>query len=91
MSTLLPILPGIGAGLLSGFVLGVSYFALLRHTVRQFASAGSVGRIVLMTLLRALLAVGVFWGLAQLGAWALLAGLAGFLVARYFARSRIEA
>lgn len=78
-------------GLLTGLLLGGGYFALLHHSVRQFEAAASTGTILLLALLRIGLAVGVFWALVQLGAWALLAGLAGFLLARVLARRWVGA
>lgn len=82
-------LVNVTAGLLAGLLLGAGYFTLLRHTVRQLETAASAGRILVLAALRITLAVGVFWGLVQLGAWALLAGLAGFLIARHLARRQI--
>lgn len=78
-------------GLVAGLLLGGGYFALLHHSVRPSAAPASTGRILGLTVLRAALAVGVFWGLVQLGAWALLAGLGGFLVARHVARRLVGA
>lgn len=78
-------------GLLAGALLGAGYFALLHHSVRQFETAASAGRIVGMALLRIAIAAVVFLGLVQLGAWALVAGLAGFLITRMLARRWVEA
>jgi len=78
-------------GLLTGLLLGGGYFALLHHSVRQFETAASTATILLLALLRIALAFGVFWALVQLGTLALLAGLAGFLIARALARRRVGA
>jgi len=78
-------------GLPVGLLLGIGYFALLHHSVRQFEAAAPAGKIVSLALLRISVAIGVFWALVQLGVWALLAGLAGFLIARLLARRWVEA
>ena len=69
----------------AGLGIGAAYFALLYRTVRLLAEAAPFRRVGPLHLARGLLALGGFWALAQLGAWPLLAGLAGFLVARLFA------
>jgi F1F0 ATPase subunit 2 len=76
-------------GLIAGLLLGVIYFALLYRAVRLHAAAVPAGTVITLHLLRAALAVGSFWLLAQLGAWPLLAGLAGFLMVRALARRRV--
>lgn len=77
------------AGLVAGLILGAVYFALLYRAVRLHAAAEPAGAVITLHVLRAALAVGSFWGLAQLGPWPLLAGLAGFLIARAVARYRL--
>lgn len=66
-----------------GLLLGGGYFALLHRAVTRAAMAG--WRTAGLLALRLSLAAGVFWGLAQLGVWSLVGGLAGFLVARLVA------
>jgi F1F0 ATPase subunit 2 len=75
---------------LLGLALGAVYFALLHRAVRLQESNASATGVLGLLLLRGAAAVVVFWGLAQLGAAALLAGLAGFLVARHLARRLVE-
>jgi len=76
----------IAAALLGGALLGIGYFALLYRAVQLLAAAAPLGTIVPLHLLRAGLGAGAFWGLAQLGLWPLLAGLAGFLSVRLLAQ-----
>jgi F1F0 ATPase subunit 2 len=79
------------AGLGAGLVIGAGYFMLLYHAVRLHQSATPLARVVGIHILRAALAIAAFWWLAQLGAWPLLTGLLGFLVARGLARRLAEA
>ena len=66
------------AFLVVGIMLGAGYFALLQAEVGQFVR-GAAARYAIMThLLRLTAAVLVFWLIAQYGATALLAALAGF-------------
>jgi len=66
------------AFLVVGIMLGVGYFALLHAEVGQFVH-GAAARYAIMTrLMRLAAAVLVFWLIAQYGATALLAALAGF-------------
>jgi F1F0 ATPase subunit 2 len=74
------------AGLLIGIAIGAVYFFLLYHAVRLQAAAGPPARIVPLYVLRLGIAVAGFWGLAHFGAVPLLAGLAGFLLARFLAQ-----
>jgi F1F0 ATPase subunit 2 len=67
---------------LAGLVLGAAYFALLYRAVQLQLSAASLGWVIGMYLLRLVPAVLLFWLLARLGLWPLLAGLMGFVVAR---------
>ena len=64
--------------LLLGFVLGAGYFALLYAEVGQFVRGASARYAIVTHLLRLAVAVLVFWLIAQYGATALLASLAGF-------------
>jgi len=66
------------AFLLLGVVLGAGYFALLHAEVGQFVRGGSARYAIVTHLLRLAVAVLVFWLIAQYGAMALLASLAGF-------------
>lgn len=79
----------IATGLISGLILGVVYFALLYRALQLHAAAVPAGTVITLHVLRAALAVGTFWLLAQLGVWSLLAGLGGFLIARALARRRV--
>ncbi|MGD8418213.1 MAG: ATP synthase subunit I [Pseudomonadales bacterium] len=81
---------GVIAGALLGLLLGAVYFALLYRSVRIADTARAGGQLTLL-LLRGTLAVAGFWGLAQLGAAPLLAGLAGFLIARHLVRRLVVA
>ena len=76
-SMLLPILGSVAFGAL----LGTAYFYLLHLALRRHLIA-SMGQAVPLHLLRIILAVAGFWGLAQLGAWPLIAGLGGFVASR---------
>lgn len=89
MSDFPPMLAAAGLG--AGFIIGAGYFMLLYHAVRLHQSAAPLAGVVGIHLLRAALAIAAFWWLAQLGAWPLLAGLLGFLVARGLARRLAEA
>lgn len=63
---------------LVGIVLGAGYFALLHAEVGQVVR-GAAARYAIMTrILRLAAALLVFWLIAQHGAAALLASLAGF-------------
>jgi len=68
---------------LGGLLLGLAYFACLRRSVALLASDAGWARPVLLTLARLAAAAAAFafaarWG----GAVPLLAGFAGFLIAR---------
>jgi F1F0 ATPase subunit 2 len=84
--------PGIviGLSLLAGLMLGSAYFALLYHCVRLQASAAPVWPVAALNVLRIGGAVAAFWALAQLGAWPLLAALAGFLIVRFVAQRLVS-
>jgi F1F0 ATPase subunit 2 len=64
--------------LFAGIVLGAGYFALLHAEVGQFVRGAAPRYAIMMHILRLAAAVLVFWLIAQYGAMALLAALAGF-------------
>lgn len=66
--------------LLIGVLLGAGYFVLLFAQVTQHARGASSGHAIVTHLLRVGAAVLMFWVIAQYGATALLASLAGFTV-----------
>ncbi len=72
----------ITTALASGGALGVAYFACLHETVTLFAADGGWTRPALLTAARLIAATAAFAFAARLGAGPLLAGFAGFLVAR---------
>lgn len=69
------------AGLVGGIAVGVWHFASLRWNTRLF-SAGRAVPAFCLQLARFALTCAVLFGLARIGAFALLAGMAGFLFAR---------
>ncbi len=81
----------IGVSLLAGMLLGSGYFALLYRCVRLQASAAPLWQIMALHVLRLAAALAAFWALAQIGAWPLLAGLLGFLIARFVAQRMVGA
>lgn len=70
----------------AGFGFGLAHFAALRANVARYAAGDRARAAILIHVGRLALAAAAFW-LAALygGALALLAGLAGFLVARFVA------
>jgi F1F0 ATPase subunit 2 len=68
-------------GLVSGFALGVPYFASVWWSTRLFVT-GSAGRAVVLQVGRVGVALAVLTLLARLSFVALLSGALGFLVAR---------
>jgi F1F0 ATPase subunit 2 len=74
MHTVLHIL----AFLFVGVALGACYFALLHAEVGQLARSAASRYTIMTHLLRLAAAVLAFWLIAQYGATALLAALAGF-------------
>ena len=66
------------AFLFAGIGLGAGYFALLHAEVGQFVRGAAPHYAIMMHVLRLAVAVLVFWLIAQYGATALLAALAGF-------------
>jgi len=71
------------AGFITGFVLGVPFYASLWWHTRLFAT-GSAGKAVVLQLARVAVAVAVLICLARLSLVALLFGALGLLVARPF-------
>ncbi len=71
-----------------GAALGLVYFALLDRAVRAHVAGAPVRRIAGLHVLRGAAALGVFWLLAQHGATALVAALAGFVAARVVVQRR---
>jgi hypothetical protein len=69
------------AFLFAGVVLGAGYCALLRAEVGQFVRGAAAPYAIMTHLLRLAAAVLMFWLIAQYGATALLAALAGFTLA----------
>ena len=86
------LLSGLLGGLLGGMAIGAAYFSLLYYAVRLMAQAeaGPPVRIVPLHVLRFGIAVAGFWGLAHFGAIPLLAGLAGFLLARFLVQHLVR-
>jgi F1F0 ATPase subunit 2 len=78
-------------GLLIGAILGMAYFKMLRSAVLRYREAARVSRLLLVQLGRFALAAATFAMLSTLGASALLAGLAGFLLMRRLAMRRLGA
>lgn len=76
--------------LAAGVGVGLLYFAALYHGVRLQMGQRNWPLAILLHLLRPLLAIAAFWGLAQAGALALLSGLGGFLIARLLVRRRVS-
>lgn len=71
----------IGCGLLAGVLAGAVHFRLLALNVRLFLS-GRAGLALLLQLTRLAGTVAVLVVLARLGAWAVLAGGVGVVLAR---------
>jgi F1F0 ATPase subunit 2 len=76
---------------LAGVALGGLYFVLVHRTARLHAAAGSAWRIIALYAVRFVLAITVFWAIAQQGAMPLLLTLAGFIVARMVVMRRMGA
>jgi len=72
------------AGLIAGLAAGAGHFVSLRWNTRLFIS-GKVWHAPVLQVARLFASAAVLYGLARLGAMPLLAGMAGFLVARHFA------
>jgi F1F0 ATPase subunit 2 len=69
------------AGFFAGVLLGVLHFGSLWWNVRLYAGSGSLAAFGVHILRFALTAAGL-WGLAKIGAPALLASASGVLVGR---------
>jgi len=69
----------------SGLLLGLAYFAALKHSVAQLLGGNGWLAPLALTLVRLSIAAGFLYAAVQLGAAPLLAGFAGFLVARALA------
>ncbi|CAN0620721.1 conserved membrane protein of unknown function [Burkholderia multivorans] len=85
MMTLTPLLSPalrVAAGLVAGGAAGAAYFAALLANTRWYAR-GAIGAAVAVQLLRFAVLGAVLYGLARLGALALLGGLAGIVAARH--------
>jgi len=80
--TSLPFAPAIGIGLLGGGVVGLVHFIGLRYTVRLLA-AGRTGWALASQGLRVVISALLLAALLRFGLAALLAGFAGFLLARH--------
>lgn len=65
-----------------GAVGGYTYFRMLRQSVDRLVAGGSLWQLGLAAILRFGVAILLFGALAKIGALPLLAGLAGFLLAR---------
>lgn len=78
----LPLAPAIGIGLLAGGAVGLLHFVGLRYTVRLLAT-GRTGLALASQGLRVLFSALLLAALFHFGLAALLAGFAGFLVARH--------
>lgn len=72
-----------------GAALGMVYFSLLYRTARLLAAQAPMARIIPLYLLRGAAALAVFWFLAQQGALPLLAGLLGFVMARFLVQRQV--
>jgi hypothetical protein len=75
--------PVMGLAALAGFALGWGYFHALHRTIDLVVHGERWRSPLLLTIARIGSAVLVFGGAAQFGAGALLASLAGFLLARF--------
>jgi F1F0 ATPase subunit 2 len=68
-----------------GLAAGLAYFAVLRVNVRLYVDGSSSWCPLILHGVRIAVAVGLFWILAIQGAAPMLAGLAGFVTARFVA------
>jgi N-ATPase, AtpR subunit len=67
--------------LLLGILLGAGYFALLFAAVAQYRPGAAMGKAIVPHLARLTVGIIGFWLIAQFGASALFASLAGFTAA----------
>jgi F1F0 ATPase subunit 2 len=68
-----------------GLAAGLAYFAVLRVNVRQYLDGTARWQPLTLHGVRIAAAVALFWVLATQGAAPMLAGLAGFVTARFVA------
>ncbi len=76
------------AGLILGGAIGAAYFTLLLRALDGMSSAPPLRTLALYVLRFAGAAAG-FWLIAQMGAVALIAALAGFMISRRLMQRRI--
>lgn len=76
--------------LVAGAVVGLVFFASLLRSTESLASGGNIARIIALYIFRVVLVCGAGWLAVQQGALPLLAGLAGFVLARLVAKRRVE-
>jgi F1F0 ATPase subunit 2 len=69
-----------------GLAAGLAYFAALRVNVRLYVDGSARWRPMILHGVRIAAAVALFWVLATRGAAPLVAGLAGFVTARFIAQ-----
>lgn len=69
-----------------GLAAGFAYFAALRINVRLYLDGSAPWRPLILHGIRIAAAVALFWVLATQGAASVLAGLVGFLTARFIAQ-----
>lgn len=69
-----------------GLAAGLAYFAVLRINVRLYLDGSARWRPLILHGFRIAAAVALFWVLATRGAAPMLAGLIGFLTARFAAQ-----
>lgn len=75
-------------GLVAGGALGVVHFASLRWVADRYAEGGAVGALVVQ-LARFAVLIAALFGLAKVGAAALLSGALGLLIARFLVVRRL--
>ena len=69
-----------------GMAAGLAYFAVLRINLRLYLDGNARWRPLILHGIRTVAAAVLFWVLATRGAAPLLAGLAGFVTARFVAQ-----
>jgi len=74
--------PGIALGLVAGVLLGFVHFGSLWWNTKLFTEGTGMIRVLIVQVGRFAVLATVFFILAELGAAALLAGMAGLLVSR---------
>jgi F1F0 ATPase subunit 2 len=84
-----PLIAQIATGLCVGLLAGTIHFAGLHWNVRLIVAGSSTKALTLQLLRMAGVAV-LFFALAKLGAWALLCGAAGLLLARFVILQRVK-